>query len=172
MGVRYALRRSVELMSVSEVPYLFEPASLGDAARLAQMSGRLIERGLTPRWTARRIADALRDSETASVVARHGGAIIGFAVMAHDFPRHEAHLLLLAVEPEARRCGLGQALVKWLEKTARLGGTLRFQLEVRADDPGACSFYRSLGYREVDRLPGYYEGRLDAVRMTRAPLGD
>jgi ribosomal-protein-alanine N-acetyltransferase len=131
------------------------------------MSGQLIERGLTKRWTTRRVADALRDSETAGVVSRRGGAIIGFALMLHDFPHSDAHLLLLAVEPGERRRGIGRALVEWLEKTARRGGILRFQLEVRADDPAALAFYQRLGYREVARLPGYYQGRLDAVRMAR-----
>ena len=154
-------------MSTIDTPFVLAPARLWDAPRLAQMSGQLIERELARRWTARRVADALSDSETAGVVSRSAGATIGFALMVHDFPNREAHLLLLAVEQGERRRGLGRALVEWLEKTARVGGVRRFQLEVRADDPGARAFYERLGYREVARLPGYYEGRLAAVRMTR-----
>ena len=160
------------ILPVVESSFLLQPARLGDAPCLAQMSRRLVERGLARRWTQRRIADALRDSETAGVVARRGDAIIGFALMQYDFPRREAHLVLLAVEPGERRRGLGRALVEWLEKLARVGGILQIQLEARADDPGARTFYGRLGYREVARLPGYYEGRLDAVRMaqrTRSP---
>ena len=71
------------------------------------------------------------------------------------------------VEPAVRRRGLGCALVEWLEKLARVGGILRVELEVRADDPGAGAFYHRLGYREIGRLPGYYQGRLDAVRLAR-----
>ena len=134
---------------------------------MARMSRRLIERGLVWRWTGPRISDALRDAETASVAARDGGGLLGFALMQYEFSCREAHLLLLAVAPRVRRRGLGRALLDWLEKLARVGGILRVGLEVRADDPGAQAFYRQLGYREIDRLPGYYQGRVDAVRMAR-----
>ena len=144
-----------------------ETATIADAAEMARMSRRLIERGLVWRWTERRISDALRDRETASVAAREEGSLLGFALMNYDFSRREAHLLLLAVAPGVRRRGLGGTLLEWLEKLARAGGILRVELEVRADDPGACAFYRRLGYREIDRLSGYYQGRVDAVRMAR-----
>jgi ribosomal protein S18 acetylase RimI-like enzyme len=155
-------------VSAVDTPFVLQPARPEDAPRLAQMSGQLIERELVRRWTARRVADALRDSETAGVVSRSAGGIIGFGLMIYDFPRREAHLLLLAVERAERRRGLGRALVEWLEKTARMGGVRRFQLEVRADDPGARAFYEELGYREVARLPGYYQGKLAALRMEKA----
>jgi len=132
------------------------------------MSGRLIEHGLTQRWSARRIAAALRDSETAGVVSLRGSRVTGFALMVHDFRHSQAHLLLLAVEIDVRRSGLGRALVGWLEKTARMGGIRRFRLEVRADAPGAQAFYECLGYREVGRLPGYYHDKLDAVQMVKS----
>ena len=144
-----------------------EPATIADAAEMARMSRILIERGLVWRWTERRISDALRDRETASVAAREEGSLLGFALMNYDFSRREAHLLLLAVAPGVRRRGLGGTLLEWLEKLARVGGILRVELEVRADDPGARAFYRRLGYREIDRLSGYYQGRVDAVRMAR-----
>jgi len=157
------------LVSVVNMSFSLRPTTLGDATRLAELSGELIEHGLSRRWSARRISDALCDSETAGVVAEDGGAIIGFALMGFDFPQREAHLWLLAVEPTQRFRGLGRALVGWLEKVGRLGGIASFQLEVRADDPGAQAFYQRLGYREVARLSGYYEGKLDALRMLRVP---
>ena len=150
-----------------DLPSVLRPAYLADAPHLAQMSARLIERGLAPRWTAPRIVSSLRDTETTGVIAWRGDTIIGFALMRYDFPHKNAHLLLLAVEPGERRSGLGRALVAWLDKIARLGGILRFELEVRADDPGAHTFYERLGYREVARLPAYYKRGLDAVRMIR-----
>lgn len=153
----------------ARLPGTLRPARLGDAERLAQMSGQLIEHGLTRRWTSRRVADALCNADTTGVVSVDNGALMGFALMAYDFPQREAHLLLLAVELPQRRHGLGRALVDWLERIGRLGGIARFQLEVRADAPGAQRFYTRLGYRQVARLPGYYEGKLDAMRMLRVP---
>ena len=95
------------------------------------MSRALIEQGLTWRWGSRSIARKIRDPETEVLVAREGVQIVGFAIMEFAFLRHEAHLLLLAVEPSRRRRGLGRGLVRWLEKIARAGGIASIQLELR-----------------------------------------
>ena len=71
----------------------------------------------------------------------------------------------MAVDPGLRRSGVGKALWGWLETLARRGGVDRVQLEVRADNLGASAFYWSLGFREVARLPGYYQAREDALCM-------
>ena len=144
-----------------------EPAAAADAPEMARMSRHLIERGLAWRWTERRIRGVLRDADVASVVARRDPVLLGFALMQYDFSNRQAHLLLLAVAPTARRRGLGHGLVEWLEKIARLGGIRRVDLEVREDARESQAFYRRLGYHAVGRAPHYYEGRLGAVRMER-----
>jgi ribosomal-protein-alanine N-acetyltransferase len=85
--------------------------------------------------------------------------------MRFRFPRREAHLLLMAVDPAARRGRVGLALWRWLETIARRGGIARVELEVRAENSGGHAFYQALGFREVARLRGYYESREDALRM-------
>ena len=90
--------------------------------------------------------------------------LIGLAIM--QFYAETAHLNLLAVEPAARRLGIGRRLIDWLEETARVGGIFAVSLEVRAGNMGARAFYRMLGYQEIRALPGYYSGRETAIRMT------
>jgi ribosomal-protein-alanine N-acetyltransferase len=141
------------------------PARLADAAPIARMSRSLIERGLTWRWTLRAVAPHIHDSETAVVVAWIDDRMLGFAIMGFRFLRGEAHLLLMAVDPVARRRRVGLALWRWLETIARRGGIARVGLEVRAENSGGRAFYHALGFREVARLRGYYEGREDALRM-------
>ena len=85
--------------------------------------------------------------------------------MQFRFAEREAHLLLFAVVHSQRRRGLGRALLAWLEKIARLGGISLIRLELRANNDGARSFYRTLGYEDAGRLRGYYQSREDAVRM-------
>ncbi len=68
------------------------------------------------------------------------------------------------------------ALFRWLEKIARLAGIARVRLELRADNEEARAFYESLGFRATERRRGYYDGRQDAIRMTRrigrdSPMG-
>ncbi len=142
-----------------------ESARIADTARLGEMSRTLVERGLAWRWTPYSISSKIRDPESEVVVARKHGKIVAFAVMQFRFAQREAHLLLFAVVPSQRRRGLGRALLAWLEKIARLGGISLIRLELRANNDGARSFYRAVGYEDAGLLPGYYQRREDAVRM-------
>ncbi len=154
----------VERYALSVFPEI-RPARLVDAVLIARMSRNLIERGLTWRWTPQVVAPHIRDSETAVVVARADDRMLGFAILGFRFLRSEAHMLLLAVDPAARRSGVGRALWRWLETIARRGGIGRVELEVRAENSGGRAFYHALGFREVARLRDYYQSREDALRM-------
>jgi ribosomal-protein-alanine N-acetyltransferase len=136
-----------------------------DALRIAQMSRDQIERGLGWSWTTQRVLRSIADAETNVVVALAAGKLAGFAIMKyHD---DEAHLLLLAVQPSARRQGIGAALVAWLEQAALTAGVGQVWLEARQGNVAARAFYRHLGYREIQVLPGYYQGREACVRIAR-----
>jgi ribosomal-protein-alanine N-acetyltransferase len=87
----------------------------------------------------------------------------GFATM--TFGDEEAHLVLLAVLPASQRQGVGTRLLDWLFASARVAGTPRIRLELRADNLAAFAFYRRIGFAETGRLPGYYSGRIDARQM-------
>ena len=134
-----------------------------DAQPIARMSRDLVEHGLPWTWTARRVAAHIRGRDSNVLGAWHEGRLVGFAIM--QFYTERAHLNLLAVQPAARRLGIGRYLVEWQEEVARAGGIPIVNLEVRANNPGAQAFYRRLGYRQVEHLPGYYQGREAAIRM-------
>jgi ribosomal-protein-alanine acetyltransferase len=153
-------------MATVEKP-LLGPARLSEAAGIADMSRRFIEHGLTWRYRRDSIARQIRDPETDVVVARAASGIVGFAVTEFQFDTRRAHLVLLAVEPAFRRRGVGVALFRWLEKLARLGGIAQLRLEVRADNEAARAFYLDLGFRATELRRGYYDGRRDAISMTR-----
>jgi len=78
-----------------------------------------------------------------------------------------AHLNLLAVDPAHRRKGVARMMMLWLEETALTAGTFTIGLELRATNQGAFAFYATLGYRELGRVPDYYQGLEHAIRMTR-----
>jgi ribosomal-protein-alanine acetyltransferase len=142
----------------------FKLARLSDAQRIALMSRDLVESGLPWSWTLQRVALHIRGQESNVLTAWTGGQLVGFAIM--QFFDEHAHLNLLAVDPAHRRLGIGRQLIEWLEATARVGGIIWINLEVRAGNTSAQEFYRRLGYREVRRIPGYYSGRETAVGMT------
>ncbi len=96
-------------------------------------------------------------------VADEGNEVIGFAVM--QYFDAEARLDLFGVHPTRRRKGVGTRMVKWLEETALTNGNGVVYLETRLRNHEAREFYESLGYRVIQRIPGYYKGRETAIRM-------
>jgi len=54
-----------------------------------------------------------------------------------------------------------------VEESAVIAGLFRINLEVRAGNQEARSFYTRLGYKENGRVPGYYSGVEDAIKLTR-----
>lgn len=129
------------------------------------MSYELVESGLRPAWGATRIGWYVRHPESVVLTARRDRTITGFAIM--RYADEVAHLNLLAVDPAYRRRGIARRLVTWLEETALTAGTYLIGLELRAQNQAARDFYCLLGYREVGRVPGYYQGIEAAIRMER-----
>ena len=138
-------------------------AKTTDAQAIAEMSRDLIETGLGWSWNASRVIRDIRGKHSNVVVAPDGGRVTGFAVM--QYMESEARINLLGVHPEYRRRGIGRRLVKWLEKTAMVNGNGVIYLETRLKNQQARDFYQSLGYKVIQRIPRYYNGRETAIRM-------
>ncbi|MDN5850189.1 MAG: GNAT family N-acetyltransferase [Nitrococcus sp.] len=134
-----------------------------DATAIATLSRDLIETGLGWSWTPERVAGALARKDTIGAAACVGLTMTGFALM--RFGYEEANLDLLAVRPPWRRRGIGRALVRWLEESALVAGIGIVRIQVRADQPAALAFYRSLGYRSWRKVAGYYGKRQTALYM-------
>ncbi|NNK77715.1 MAG: GNAT family N-acetyltransferase [Litoreibacter sp.] len=83
----------------------------------------------------------------------------------------EAELLTLAVDPDHRRQGIGQALVaKFLIESATRGAVTAF-LEVAADNAPALMLYQTAGFEQAGCRNAYYIGpvgrKLDARVLRR-----
>ena len=74
---------------------------------------------------------------------------------------HAAHriarLYSIAVAPEARGTGIGEALLAAAERHARTRGAIAMRLEVRADNAAAQRLYERRGYRRFGIRRRYYE---------------
>lgn len=68
--------------------------------------------------------------------------------------RHRAEVQKLMVRPGYRRRGVGRALMAGLEEAARRAGRTLLLLDTREGD-AANHLYRSAGWIELGRIPGY-----------------
>lgn len=83
----------------------------------------------------------------------------------------EEELLLLAVNPDHRRKGLGRILLDSFAKGARIRGASRLLLEMRRGNP-AEALYRHFGFEPIGLRPNYYRTatgeKIDAITFTYA----
>lgn len=82
----------------------------------------------------------------------------------------EAELLTIAVAPEARRQGVGRAVLAAFEAEARARAAAVAFLEVAADNAAARALYHAAGWAETGRRQGYYTrptGAVDALVLTK-----
>ncbi len=116
------------------------------------------------RWSADSVAATLAAPGCLALLAPGGCALLRVA-------GGEAELLTLAVAPEARRRGVGGALLDRCLAEAAAAGADRLHLEVGAANAGALALYARAGFAETGRRRGYYAGpagREDALLMSRA----
>jgi len=136
-----------------------------DAQALAIMARDLVEAGLGWVYRTERFSRLITHDETVALVARANDRPVGFAVM--EFGEERAHLVVLAVDPAHQRSGIARRMIQWLLKSAVTAGVTSVHVELRADNEPAFALYRSMGFSETLRVPGYYRGRETAIRMIR-----
>ena len=145
-------------------------AKNADCIELAKLSRDYIESGLHWRWKPARLLKLIQHPDCVVITARQELSIQAFAAM-EFYPRH-CHLNLLATKPEFRQQGLGEALLLWLEASARIAGQEFIKLEVRCQNTAAIRFYESRGYAIQEQCVGYYDGREDAFTMVHRLMSD
>jgi GNAT superfamily N-acetyltransferase len=97
------------------------------------------------------IADALRTLESPSAAlfaARLGGRLVGTVMAGAD--GHRGWVYYLAVAADARRGGVGEALLEAAEDWCAAQGMPRLNLMVRAGAPHLLAWYAGRGYRASD----------------------
>ncbi len=121
-------------------------------------------------WSAAEITkDVTAGGNVYVAAAICGGELAGYAEM-RDVAG-EAQIYNIAVAPDKRREGIGEALLRHLTERAEEKGCSVINLEVMDGNEAAMELYEKLGFREVGRRRGYYsKGSRDAVLMD-LPLG-
>ena len=126
---------------------------------LAALHGRCFP--VHPRaWSADEFSDLL-DNRLNFLLIRPQGFLLGRSVS------DEAELLTLAVAPEARRQGLGRALLNEFALTSSARGAREAFLEAAADNAPAIALYAGNGRDRAGQRRDYYAPGIDAIIMRR-----
>jgi [ribosomal protein S18]-alanine N-acetyltransferase len=90
--------------------------------------------------------------------------IIAFSLFLLSVEEGLAHLLKIIVLPEYRGHQIGTLCIK--SHIAEIGGEFnRFFLEVEEDNFNARALYKSLGFKDLARLKGFYPNGKDGISM-------
>jgi [ribosomal protein S18]-alanine N-acetyltransferase len=130
----------------------------GDARDLDQVD-RLMAAAFDPRWgeawTRNQVIGMLSLPGVWLTLAERGGLGVGFALTRSTLD--EAELLLLAVAPNARRLGIGSALLRTVVADCGVRGVSKLHLEMREGND-AIRLYTKNGFGKVGERRDYYRG--------------
>ena len=87
-----------------------------------------------------------------------GGQALGYGLLRGWDEGYEVPSLGIATHPARSGTGLGAALMEFLHCAARLRGSPRVRLRVKADNARAIALYRRLGYRFEGELQQAEDG--------------
>lgn len=99
------------------------------------------------------------------LVARRGRKMIGYSLAEINGP--DAELVSIAVAPEQRRRGVGEALLQATLRRLRRAGCRICRLSVRTTNTAAIRLYEKHGFRTFRRLRNYYADGSEALWMKK-----
>ncbi len=134
----------------------FAPCHAGRAAELEALS-------FSSPWNEKMLLDSL--DHGIFLVCVKNGTLLGY--VGSYCVGDEAAITNIAVFPEYKRQGVGEALMKELIKRAEEKGLVQVSLEVRVSNTPAISLYAKLGFEIAGTRRGFYTSpREDAYVLT------
>jgi ribosomal-protein-alanine N-acetyltransferase len=118
-------------------------------------------------WSEESFEKEIRENRLAFyIVAEINGIMVGYAGLWCIVD--EGHITNVAVHPDFRRRGIGEALVSVLLDHTVRNGILSHTLEVRASNEAAITLYSKFGFQPAGFRKNYYEDNgEDAIIMWR-----
>ncbi len=117
-------------------------------------------------WSEKSIASELENELSHWLVAVDGDRVAGY--VGSQTVLGETDMMNVAVHPDYRRQGIGEALVDALVSDLRKMESRCLTLEVRASNAPAICLYEKIGFCQVGRRPKYYRNpREDALILRK-----
>jgi ribosomal protein S18 acetylase RimI-like enzyme len=98
-------------------------------------------------------------------VSESAGVIAGFILADAEPPR--GHIITIDVAEAHRRRGVGKLLLGAAERALFECGVRTVEIETATNNEAGIQFWYVHKYRALGLLPGYYLGRIDAIRMRK-----
>lgn len=116
-------------------------------------------------WTAEQLKSQMRDEQHEFIAAVSDGMVLGYVGLMYVLD--EGYISNVAVHPDARRQGIGDALIDALAAKAAELELAFLTLEVRESNAPAIALYAKHGFHPVGKRKNYYDApKEDAVLMT------
>lgn len=116
-------------------------------------------------WTAEQLRSQMRDAQHEFIASVNDGRVLGYVGLMYVLD--EGYISNVAVHPDARRQGIGDALIDALAAKAAELELAFLTLEVRESNAPAIALYAKHSFHPVGKRKNYYDAPTeDAVLMT------
>lgn len=140
----------------------FRKMTAGEVSQVAELEKLCF----TLPWSEKSVAGELENPLALWLVAMEGDSLAGY--VGSQTVMDETDMMNLAVAPQFRRQGVGEALVSALVASLKERGSRCLTLEVRDSNEPARALYAKLGFVEIGRRRGYYrDPREDALILRK-----
>lgn len=119
-------------------------------------------------WSENSIASELNNSLSYWLVAEDNGIVAGY--VGSQSVLDAADVMNVAVSPDYRRQGIGQALINGLIAHLQEENVIALLLEVRVSNAPAIALYEKMGFVQVGRRPKYYHNPREDALILRKEL--
>ena len=116
-------------------------------------------------WSVNSITAELNNPLSLWIVAMDEDNLVGY--VGSQSVMGWSDMMNLAVLPEYRRMGIGEALVEALTEKLKEKENTCLTLEVRASNDPAIALYHKLGFVQVGRRPNYYRNPKEDALILR-----
>ena len=140
----------------------FRKMTAGEVSQVAELEKLCF----TLPWSEKSVSGELENPLSLWLVAMEGENLAGY--VGSQTVMDETDMMNLAVAPQFRRQGVGEALVNALVAALKDLGSRCLTLEVRDSNEAARALYAKLGFVEIGRRRGYYrDPREDALILRK-----
>ena len=119
-------------------------------------------------WSENSITSELNNRLSYWLVAEIDGCVAGY--VGSQTVLDMSDMMNIAVSPDYRRQGIGEALVTALSDALRARGVIGLMLEVRVSNTPAIELYQKLGFVEVGKRVRYYRNPQEDALIMRKEL--